>query len=256
MTPEKAPTACMEPGCPNLTTAGGRCAPCRAEHLATGRSARDGYEQSRGSARDRGYGTKWEKRRRRHMELEPWCRRCGRGGRDVDHVIPHRGADWLFDLEGNLQTLCQSHHTRKTQQERKIPIGIMYPLNLPEPTRPISLICGPDVTHHKFDNELEVIDCNLGTHQVAGEELFRFEGLEQRNALLRWVLIGDADVRLWVVMPAPRTAERAYWSHVLQTDAQLVQPLSSDEPVDWWADYNLDQRAEEAMARRRAGGAG
>lgn len=61
---------------------------------------------------------------------EPFCRECTRravrDGRpelarvratDVDHIIPHRG-DWeWFTDRGNLQSLCHSCHSAKTQKE-------------------------------------------------------------------------------------------------------------------------------------------
>lgn len=226
MTPAKAPTPCMEPLCPNLATHGGRCSSCRSEHETT----------RRGSARERGYDSAWERRRWRHLEIEPWCRVCGLPGKDVDHVIPHRGARWLFDLEGNLQTLCHRHHTRKTMHEATIPIGIMYPLELPEPRRPVRLYCGPEVGARRGF----VID---GTKLTD----------ERRNELLEEGLGGELCSELTVMLAAPRTAERAFWSHVLGTEARLVLPEDEGDPAWWWAEYNRDHKAEEAM-QRRAGG--
>ena len=201
-------------------------------------------ELARGSARDRGYDRRWERRRRRHLESEPFCRICRQPGNHVDHVIPHRDVRWLFDLEGNLQTLCASHHTKKTARERTIPIAMVYPLDLPEPphARPTRLKCGPALEgSHIEDDDAELLE-------VYGDNT----DLWARNASLRSALVMVTDVPLLLTIGAPRTAERAFWSHVLDCPAELVIPETEGGPKEWWADYNLDQRAEEAMARRQA----
>ena len=38
-------------------------------------------------------------------------------GNTVDHKVPHRGDSTLFFNEGNLQTLCHSHHSKDKQLE-------------------------------------------------------------------------------------------------------------------------------------------
>jgi len=38
-------------------------------------------------------------------------------GTDVDHIIPHRGDPLLMADPQNLQTLCETHHGRKTARE-------------------------------------------------------------------------------------------------------------------------------------------
>ena len=61
------------------------------------------------------------------------------------------------------------------------------------------------------------------------------------------------ETRLVLIIPAPRTAERAFWSHVMDCEAEREMSLDTvmeGYPPEWWADYNLDQRAEEAIARR------
>ena len=153
-------------------------------------------------------------------------------------MIPHRGARWLFDLDGNLQTLCKHHHSKKTGNERTIPIGMMYPLELPEPRRVVILLCGPGEPSDWW------ADCESRTI-VDGNRL----SLQERNDALWVELPCGVSGPLWVIVPAPRTAERAFWSHILGCQAKLVPPIDSESP-EWWADYQLDQRAEEAMARR------
>ena len=238
MTPTHAPSPCVEVGCFNLATVKGRCPQCQ---LIRG-GGRVTYDKQRGSARERGYDKRWEKRRRWHLEAEPFCRVCGVPGNEVDHVIPHRGAQWLFDLKGNLQTLCKHHHTTKTVAERKIPLGLMYPLDLPEAPhyRPTRVLCGPLVDQLEERTDL-VID---GTGQELGE----------RNELLRKHLNLRTRTPFTFIVAAPRTAERAFWSYVMDCEAKLQEPpvewAVDGRPPEWWADFLLDAKAEEAMARR------
>ena len=238
MSPTHAPSPCVEVGCFALATHKGRCAPCQ---LIRG-GARGPYDQARGSARERGYDRKWERRRRRHLEAEPFCRACTKPGNEVDHVIPHRGAQWLFDLDGNLQTLCKSDHMKKTMAERALPIDTMYPLDLPEPPhyRPIRVLCGPSV-----ERPTECTDIPLDG--AWGE-------LEERNELLRKHLELQTETPFTFIVAAPRTAERAYWSHVMDCTAELIEPpiefAVQGQPKAWWDDFMMDGRAEEAMARR------
>lgn len=67
----------------------------------------------------------WDKMRERQLSREPLCRECVASGvyssraTEADHITPHRG-DWsLFIDEDNLQSLCKSHHSRKTAKERR-----------------------------------------------------------------------------------------------------------------------------------------
>lgn len=244
MSPEHAPTPCIEAGCFNLVygAKGGRCPQCELlERPAT--PAR----KARGSPRERGYDARWERRRRRHLAIEPTCRTCANGslGREVDHVIPHRGAKWLFDLVGNLQTLCKHHHTKKTNAERITPIAALYPLDLPQPphARPTRLICGPtqDVS---------------GTHPSGLSVIYGDGGdLDLRNRQLRHCLNQVSNSPLWLAIGAPRTAERAFWAHVMDTGAELelqIDDVMDGGPSKWWDDFMIDQGAEESMENRGA----
>lgn len=230
MTPTHAPSPCLESGCFGLAIYKGRCARCQFAGPPM-------HEFARPSARERGYDQKWEKRRRRHLEAEAFCRECGKPGNQVDHVIPHRGVDWLFKLEGNLQTLCKHHHAKKTNRERTIPIGMMYPLDLPEPphARPTRILCGPFIGHPGKGTDI-VVD---GPPHL----------LEERNKLLREELLTRGETPLTFIVGAPRIAERAFWSHVMGCEARLIEPPSG-HGKQWWSEYMLDRRAEEAMARR------
>ncbi len=238
MMPTHAPTPCLESGCFNLAIRGrgGRCAQCLLVHGGP----RGPYDQQRGSARERGYNRAWEKRRKAWLELEPFCRLCGAPGKEVDHVIPHRGARWLFDLKGNLQTLCKADHTKKTSRERTIPIGMMYPLDLPEAPhyRPTRLLCGP----------------SLGDGVKDTDEVLELDYFTDRGKALTPYLQEETDTGLTVLIAAPRTAERAFWSYVLDVEAELQEPpiewVVDAHPRGWWTPYMIDSKAEEAMAKR------
>ena len=76
-------------------------------------------EASRGSARARGYDSRWEKARKVYLSNNPLCVDCLKEGRFmpakvVDHIKPHRGNSELFWDKNNWQSLCSSHHNRKT----------------------------------------------------------------------------------------------------------------------------------------------
>jgi 5-methylcytosine-specific restriction protein A len=55
-----------------------------------------------------------------HLRVEPLCRKCRADGiieaaTDVDHIVPLRKGG--TSEESNLQSLCHSCHSRKTNQE-------------------------------------------------------------------------------------------------------------------------------------------
>jgi len=109
MSPHSLPTPCRHPGCSALS----RSPRCE-EHEAQRQRC---YDQERGSAAKRGYGSKWRKLRARFLRVHPICMEpgCSEEATEVDHIVPraHGGAD-AWD---NLQALCKSHHSQKTARE-------------------------------------------------------------------------------------------------------------------------------------------
>ncbi|WP_211750361.1 HNH endonuclease signature motif containing protein [Paenibacillus sp. Marseille-Q4541] len=80
------------------------------------------YDEERGSAAQRGYGSKWRASRLEHLGRHPLCVRCLDKGIPiaatvVDHIIPHRGNQKLFWNRKNWQSLCKTCHDTKTVQE-------------------------------------------------------------------------------------------------------------------------------------------
>lgn len=71
----------------------------------------------------------WIKGRQQHLQDNPYCVECVKEGKPlgmcipdsphVDHIRPHRGVWNVFIDSKNWQTLCSSHHARKTQREQQ-----------------------------------------------------------------------------------------------------------------------------------------
>ena len=70
--------------------------------------------EARGSARDRGYSTAWDKFSRSFRRMNPLCEYCLSDGRTTpanvtDHDLPHEGDPDLF-WNNTFTSLCASHH--------------------------------------------------------------------------------------------------------------------------------------------------
>ncbi len=129
--PSAAPRPCRHPGCSQLVRDGsGYCQSCK--RASPGSFA----DRERGSRHKRGYGTVWDKKRKRILERDCYlCQECRRQGRltaigdqpysaFVDHIKPKAEAKaegWAqeqIDDDSNLQSLCKPCHTAKTDQEK------------------------------------------------------------------------------------------------------------------------------------------
>ena len=110
--PRRPNTPCKHPGCPALVPYGtSYCEEHKIEHRS-----------DRASATERGYGSVWQKARKRFLRMHPLCVRCMEEGKYVkatvvDHIEPHRGDPKLFWDEGNWQALCKQCHDKKTMTE-------------------------------------------------------------------------------------------------------------------------------------------
>jgi 5-methylcytosine-specific restriction protein A len=103
------------------------CPRCRAAHdgrcpVAKKQSARQ-CDERRGSFRERGYTTAWDKFRKLVLQREPFCRSCMTTNRLkpaylVDHIIPLRAGGALLSFD-NTQPLCSQCHSVKTDCDRK-----------------------------------------------------------------------------------------------------------------------------------------
>lgn len=120
--PISSPKPCRHPGCGALVSEGAYCA--KHKRATPGTFA----DKSRGSRHARGYGSGWDKTRLRIFERDNGlCQECLRSGRLTpvgdkpysafcDHVIPK--AEGGTDDDANLQTLCRSCHSAKTDREK------------------------------------------------------------------------------------------------------------------------------------------
>jgi len=76
--------------------------------------------QQRSTARQRGYGSKWDKARREFLALPEnrlcFCG-CGKVADTVDHKVPHKGDQKLFWDRKNWQPMHRACHSRKTAGE-------------------------------------------------------------------------------------------------------------------------------------------
>jgi 5-methylcytosine-specific restriction protein A len=102
---------CATPGCGSTVAGRGHC-PTHARLRDTGRANAE--------VRRLYHTTRWRRLRTALLQEEPLCRTCQAGGQvepatDVDHVQPHDGDLMRFWQWDNLQPLCATCHSRKTQ---------------------------------------------------------------------------------------------------------------------------------------------
>jgi 5-methylcytosine-specific restriction enzyme A len=81
-------------------------------------------DSRRGSARQRGYTTAWQKARAAYLAQHPLCLFCEREGEVtaavvVDHLKAHQGDYGKFWDQNNWQSLCKRHHDGAKQREEK-----------------------------------------------------------------------------------------------------------------------------------------
>lgn len=81
-----------------------------------------GYKprSAEGKTRQKMYNTtSWRVVRKVHLVNNPLCVQCKKESKValatvVDHIVPHRGDQALFDDIVNYQSLCKRHHDQKT----------------------------------------------------------------------------------------------------------------------------------------------
>lgn len=87
------------------------------------------FDKRRGSARDRGYTSRWDRASRLFRRSHPLCLGCQAVGwvsatEVTDHIVPHRGDDRLFWDMDNWQPSCAWHHdVVKQKLERMLSHG-------------------------------------------------------------------------------------------------------------------------------------
>lgn len=128
--PSRPKSICRAPGCGKLIDAPGHCD----KHKKAQRKEQD---EHRGTAAERGYDSKWAKARTFYLRKHPLCVHCKAeskvtAAQVVDHITPHRLKEAIdsgdeariakaralfWDSENNWQSLCTTHHNRKTAAE-------------------------------------------------------------------------------------------------------------------------------------------
>jgi 5-methylcytosine-specific restriction protein A len=83
------------------------------------------YDLRRGSSRERGYTSKWQKARAAYLAQHPLCVFCERErvltpATVVDHIVAHCGDPEKFWEQSNWQSLCKRHHDSTKQREEKM----------------------------------------------------------------------------------------------------------------------------------------
>src|SRR3990167_645716 len=125
---------CHTPRCPTLTR-DRYCPPCATRHAAITNQA---YDADRGTASQRGYGSRWRRYRTWFLAQYPLCgmrpaiaqhpstwSRCLQEGRSVaasvvDHTVPITGpTDPRFFDPLEHEALCKPCHDRKRQYEAR-----------------------------------------------------------------------------------------------------------------------------------------
>ena len=106
--------------CPNLIRGHEVCPECQVYEKAAAKE----YDQQRGSSRQRGYDTQWEKVRDFKASHDPLCEECLKQGYPdraldvVHHIKPIETHPELRLVMDNLMSLCTAHHEEIHKGER------------------------------------------------------------------------------------------------------------------------------------------
>lgn len=117
--PSAAARPCRHKGCGALVHDGSGYCGAHQGDRKIGKFA----DERRGSRHERGYGSEWEKTRKRILSRDKGlCQPCLREHRyrpakQVDHVVPK--FEGGSDADDNLQAICKSCHDAKTAEEAK-----------------------------------------------------------------------------------------------------------------------------------------
>jgi 5-methylcytosine-specific restriction protein A len=217
------------------------------------------YDEARGSARQRGYSTEWDKFARAYLKSNPLCFYCQVQGRTspaelVDHIVPHRGNMERFwpPLDGDQADFfcgcCNDCHNGPKQRAERTADRLgadvreilvrwgMLPEGWPgsDPDAPIrsagaTIITGPPLSGKTVLAE-----------QLAKEEggrIYDLDEIAQDIGLPRYgrtpeqalraiqerdirLLSHSARARLIMIVSAPTARERLYWER--RTSGRMI----------------------------------
>ena len=111
--PYKPKHPCSFPRCPELAQAGEQYCD---RHK---KQEQKQYDKQRGTAAQRGYGSRWKKYRRWYLQRYPLCvnyDECHNVATVVDHIKPVSKGGAFYDPE-NHQAMCTPCHDSKTARE-------------------------------------------------------------------------------------------------------------------------------------------
>lgn len=103
--PNAALVACPRCGAKH---AGGQCPARQAQRAA--------YDQARGTAASRGYGSKWRVIRAAFLKAHPCCEEPGCRDRAID--VDHRDGNPEHNAWSNLRPYCHAHHSSRTARDQ------------------------------------------------------------------------------------------------------------------------------------------
>jgi 5-methylcytosine-specific restriction protein A len=101
---------CARPGCAELVVRGY----CEAHRAAATSTRWQSHDRFRGSSRERGYDTNWERFRRMFLARHPACEDCGRLASEVHHEKKVAEHPELKLVESNCHALCKGCHSVRT----------------------------------------------------------------------------------------------------------------------------------------------
>lgn len=198
---------------------------------------------------------RWLRQRERQLRKEPLCAYCKAEGRIAlatvaDHVVPHRGNRQLF-FHGQLQSLCQVHHSGAKQVEEvrgfgtgvgkdglpldrhhptytgRLPgrLGYSIPQGLEPSAIPVHVVCGsPGSGKTTYVREranpgdvvvdLDDIIESLGGVRYTDDVALRKRAMVKRADLLYGLANRDSGIG-WVIVVAPTIEERMAWKKAL-----------------------------------------
>lgn len=196
----------------------------------------------KGTASERGYGSRWQKARKPFLAANPLCVICQKAGRItpariVDHIIPHKGDQELFWDQSNWQALCKPCHDLKTiTEDGGLDSGAMtHPEWLPTPACPTILVTGPagagKTTYCRerakaSDTIIDLDDCFTAVCGVHGHDADRRhlkQAIRYRNKLIASLATKHTG-RAFVIVSSPTQAETDWWVAKLKAEHVLIDP--------------------------------
>jgi len=224
--------------------------------------------ENRGSARQRGYDSRWERARLVYLRQFPLCVKCEASGlfvaaTVVDHIVPHRGDQVLFwDSENNWQSLCKSHHDSEKQSEERLgysprigadgwPLDPAHPANTGKsPTQhgnavthprwfrpvyvPLTIVCGaPGSGKSYYVRQHAGPKDRIICFDIIACRLFGQGEATRTHAKLDSAMVGQVlRARNEELADLMRASAREAWSA-----AWLVVTEPTAEGREWWAEH-------------------